>query len=124
MSGSSDRSPDSGLGELLEPELAAAARRVDDAWDVEAGHRALLELCFDVRRQAQVARWYRKQSDEPSRREFAHRQLGRLATLALLQLDVERARRPEGSSKNSIKLARYFVFLVLLVGAVTLLTML
>jgi hypothetical protein len=106
---------------LAEPELVALAKRVDDEWGSDAAHRALLALCVDLGRQAQVAAWYRKQAAHPDRVEVAEAQLKRLTALAMLQLDAQRAQREPQKPKKTVS---YVLFLVFVVGAVVLLTLL
>ena len=109
------------LGPLTEPELMALAKRVEDDWEAEQAHRALLALCVDLGRQAQVAAWYRKQADDPARAETAQNQLARLTALALLQLDARRAEREPQKPRNTIS---YVLFLVFVVGTVVVLALL
>lgn len=88
---------------------------VDQHWDNEAAHEALLQQCASPEQLAEIAKRYRRQTERPERTHIAERQLQRIAALAMSRLEVSRetaaAGRPYG---------KYVLIALFLLGSVIL----
>jgi hypothetical protein len=97
-------------GDPLEEAWAA----LDEAWDDDERHRKFIALCQTLGRLPEAGRRYReaREGEEPERAKVAERQIDRLLTAAMKNLEPLRAEPPR-RTRSALLLAAVLITLTL-----------
>ncbi|MFO0759071.1 MAG: hypothetical protein U0359_21445 [Byssovorax sp.] len=102
---------------MLDAPIDALWAKVLDGWDDDAQHAAFLEHCRTLGILPQAAARYRKErdaSDDGARRERCDKALGRIAALAMMDLDASRSAEPPSDITFAHRVIRWAVLLIFL----------